>query len=94
MNWDGKLVCNSLPLANAKCSSVVPGIYQIMVLDGASSDVSDAVFSIVAAAGGNGGNGSGGGDGAQAPSGQYSASILENIKATLDQIQKTINSWR
>ena len=65
-----------------------------MVLDGASSDVSDAVFSIVAAAGGNGGNGSGGGDGAQAPSGQYSASILENIKATLDQIQKTINSWR
>ena len=58
--------------------------YQIKIVDSAHatiSDTSDAPFSIVAA-------------GTLAPSGQYSASILENIKATLDQIQKTINSWR
>jgi len=58
--------------------------YQIKIVDSAHatiSDTSDAPFSIVAA-------------GTLAPSGQYSVSILENIKATLDQIQKTINSWR
>jgi hypothetical protein len=30
---------------------------------------------------------------AAVPSSQYSASILENIKVTLDQIQKTIDNW-
>ncbi len=44
-----------------------------------SKDSSDAPFSIVAAGS------------AIAPSGQYSASILENMKITLDQIQKAIN---
>jgi hypothetical protein len=73
--WQATAARADKPL-NAPCSSVT-SCSNVPINSGAATVV---IFSMRPTA-----------VGALAPSGQYSASILENMKITLDQIQKAIN---